>query len=140
MDNCKILRDYAILIDRVRKYQKVYTDMEEAVTRAVDECIEEGIMADFLLEHKAEVLDMVLTEYNEEETMEMLREEARADGREEGIEEGREKGIEEGRKEGAMYILISLVKDGLLSIEQAAAKLNISVEQFHQQMKDNGAL
>lgn len=87
MENCKILRDYAILIEKIRKYHKECADMERAVTKAVDECIQESVMAEFLLAHKAEVIDMCLTEYNEEETMAMLRKEAREDG----FEEGRQK-------------------------------------------------
>lgn len=109
LDNCKILRDYAILIDRIRKYQKICVDMEEAVNRAVDECIETEILSDFLLEHKAEVLDMVLTEYNEEETMQMLREEARADGLAAGRADGLAIGRAEGRAEGRLNTLIRQV-------------------------------
>ena len=37
----------------------------------------------YLLAHKAEVRDMLLTEYNEAEAMELFREEGRAEGREE---------------------------------------------------------
>ena len=41
---------------------------------------------------------MCITEYNEQETMYAIREEAREEGREEGIEKGREEGIEKGLK------------------------------------------
>ena len=122
LDNCKILRDYAILIDRIRKYQKICVDMEEAVDRAVDECINEKILSDFLLEHKAEVLNMVLTEYNEEETMQMLKEEARADG------------LAEGRAEGRIDTLISLVckkvKKGK-SLKVISDELEEEIENIH---------
>ncbi|MGN1350988.1 MAG: hypothetical protein ACI4VM_08355 [Anaerovoracaceae bacterium] len=46
----------------------------------IDECIRQGIMEDFLRKHKAEVIGMYLEEYNEEETMQMFREEGRDDG------------------------------------------------------------
>ena len=128
MERCKLLREYAILVDNIRKYQKTYADAEEAVTLAIDECIENGVLVEFLLEHKAEVVDMCLTEYNEEETMEMFKEEARAEGREEGRQLG--------KVEGVMDTLISLVEDGLLPVEKAAERMNVSVEQFEQQMKN----
>ena len=83
LDSCQIIREYAILIETIRRKQKSCMDLEEAINRAVSECIENNVLAEFLLEQKSEVIDMLLTEYNEEETMEMLREEAREEAREE---------------------------------------------------------
>ena len=55
---------------------------------------------------------------------------ARMEGREEGIEEGIEKGIEKGRvkgrAEGAITTIIGLIKDGILTIESGAKRLNMS--------------
>ena len=51
-------------------------------------------------------------------------------GRREGIENGRLEGIREGKLEGAVTTLASLVKDGILSIEDAAKRANMSVEVF----------
>ena len=61
---------------------------------------------------------MLLTEYNEEETMELFRRD--------GIEEGMEIGMEKGRLE----TLVSLVKDRFLTVKEAAARCNMSVEAF----------
>ena len=49
--------------------------------------------------------------------------EGRAEGREEGIVEGKAHGIEHGKK----MMIISLIKDGLLSKEEGAKRLSISV-------------
>ena len=49
--------------------------------------------------------------------------EGRAEGREEGIVEGKANGIEHGKK----MMIISLIKDGLLSKEEGAKRLSISV-------------
>ena len=51
-------------------------------------------------------------------------------GRIEGIEKGRIEGIREGKLEGAVTTLASLVKDGILSIEDAAKRANMSVDVF----------
>ena len=40
--------------------------------------------------------------------------------------EGIEKGIEKGRAEGAIATIIGLIKDGILTIESGAKRLNIS--------------
>lgn len=70
--------------------------MEAAVDTAVTECIEKGILKEFLIRNRSEVMHRCLYEYDEEEAREVWRE----DAREEGLEEGRKQGMEEGRKEG----------------------------------------
>lgn len=57
-------------------------------------------------------------------------EKGRLEGRIEGMEKGRREGIKEGKLEGAVTTLASLVKDGILSIEDAAKRANMSVEMF----------
>ena len=44
------------------------------------ECIREGIMEEFLIAHRAEVIDVCITEYNEEKVMDAIREEGRKEG------------------------------------------------------------
>ena len=69
---------------------------EEAVHTAIDTCIEKGILKDILIKQKAEVLHMILTEYDEKKHFRTLFRE----GKEEGIKEGMEKGIEKGTGQG----------------------------------------
>jgi len=56
-----------------------------------------------------------------------------------GIEKGMEKGIEKGRavgrQEGVISILASLVNDGILSIDEAAVRANMSVKDFEKFIK-----
>ena len=40
--------------------------------------------------------------------------------------EGIEEGIEKGRAEGAITTIVGLIKDGILTIENGAKRLNIS--------------
>ena len=44
----------------------MYEDPEEATLRAVDICIEQGVLVDILRKHKAEVISMVLSSFNQE--------------------------------------------------------------------------
>jgi hypothetical protein len=83
MEKCRPLMEYATLVDKIRRYKDEQRDIEKAVNKAVDECIKEGILADFLIGHKAEVKDVCLTEYNEVETMNAFQKEA--DEREERV-------------------------------------------------------
>ena len=43
------------------------------------------------------------------------------------IKEGRREGIKEGRKEGVIKTLLMLIKDGIISVEDAAKRANLSV-------------
>ena len=58
----------------------------EAVEKAIDECIKNGILAEFLRKNRAEVLRVSIFEYDEEEHMRQEREESRQEGFEEGEE------------------------------------------------------
>ena len=53
--------------------------------------------------------------------------EGRTEGRAEGIAEGIEKGKVHGIEHGKKMMIISLIKDGLLSKEEGAKRLSISV-------------
>ncbi len=85
MEKCKPLQDYAIFIDKVKTYIGQKQPLREAVVRATEECIKEDVMAEFLKAHRAEVIDVCITEYNEEKVMDAIREEGREEGREELI-------------------------------------------------------
>ena len=54
----------------------------EAVERAVDDCIGNGILADFLSKNRAEAIAVSIFEYDEEKHMKNEREEGREEGRE----------------------------------------------------------
>ena len=60
------------------------------------------------------------------EEKQLARMEGIEEGIEKGIEEGIEKGRVEGRAEGAITTIVGLIKDGILTIESGAKRLNIS--------------
>lgn len=57
-------------------------ELPEAVDRAIDECIRENVLRDFLMEHRAEARAMSIFEYDQERHMQQEREA--------GIEKGKE--------------------------------------------------
>ncbi len=73
---------------------------DEAVDKALKDMPDDYEIKDFLLANQAEVKSMCLTEYNEAETMQMIKDEGREEGREEGRKEGLEEGLKKGREEG----------------------------------------
>lgn len=95
MENCSLLWQYAFFVSKVRLYLERYPEnLEGAVDMAVEECIEEDILADFLKKQRGEVKDVILTEYNAERH---IRNEKKL-SYEEGVKEGIEKGLEQGIK------------------------------------------
>ncbi|MDE5872315.1 MAG: hypothetical protein K2H07_00210 [Lachnospiraceae bacterium] len=65
MEKCPILKDYMLFVERIRTYRQD-TDIDTAVNRAVDECIKENILSDFLRKNKREVVAMGIDEYDAE--------------------------------------------------------------------------
>ena len=88
MEHCRTLKEYAKYVARVRKYVTQNIPLEEAVTRAVDECIEEGILVEFLMKNKAEVIKVSIYEYDKEFEEKKLRKAEYEAGVEAGIELG----------------------------------------------------
>ena len=88
MEKCKTLREYCMFVECIRKYA-AQMDIEEAVERAVTECIRNDILADFLSAQRAEVIAMSIFEYNEEEEMKKIRADEFSVGRENGKAEGK---------------------------------------------------
>ena len=118
---CRSLRDYAEYTDRIRKYVREM-DLEDAVERAIRECIGEGILKEFLEKHRAEAKSMSIFEYDQEKHMRMEREEAWEEGHAEGLAEGHAEGFAEGQTELLRNIIQKKLQKGE-SIVRIAADL-----------------
>lgn len=90
MNRCKKLEEYALFIAKIRGYLEEKYPIEDAISIAMDECIEKGILEEILRSHREEVRSMVLTEYDEQAHIKNEREIAREEGRAEGRKEGEE--------------------------------------------------
>ena len=98
LEKCPVLRDYSIFIDTIRKYQEQRVD--NVYEKAIHECIDKGILADYLRVHGSEVVNMLMSEYNYEQDIEVQREEAFEEGERLGRQEGEKLGRKEGEKRG----------------------------------------
>ena len=126
LEACKPLKEYSWFVDRVRITQKVTKDLEKAIDIVLDETPEEFLIKSFLVLNKAEVKRMCITEYNEEQTLNKIRKESK----EEGFAEGRAEGKTEGMEIGALNTLVGLIKDGILSLTDAAKRANMTISEF----------
>ena len=120
MRKCRKLEEYSLFIEKVRENKKRKVSIREAIDRAVEECINEGILEKILRENREEVCSMLLSEYDEQAHIESEKKIAREEGIQEGIIKGRELMIQ---------LVQYLQKDGrlrdleLLSDEDARKKL-----------------
>ena len=116
MDACEPLKEYAWLVDAVRRHQSERIDLDAAVDAALDEMPNEYVIKSFLMENRAEVKSMFLTEYNEEKVMEKER------------QEGYWEGYREGRQERNIEIASDMLKAGGMSVPFIAQISRLSEE------------
>ena len=126
LNNCRPLQEYMLLIEEIRKNRSNGMEVEQAVDKAVTYCINNNILSEFLTKHRAEVIDVCITEYDEQAFVNGIR------------EEGRQEGRKEGRQEGRALTLYSLVNSGNLKPDIAAKELGISIHEFEIAMKEAG--
>ena len=99
MQHCNTLNEYAQYVARVRLYAADMS-LDQAVERAVDECVREGILAEFLTRNRNEVISMSIFEYDKELEEKKLRKAEYEAGFSEGKKYGHETGFSEGEKYG----------------------------------------
>ena len=116
MQHCNTLNEYAQYVARVRLYAADMS-LDQAVERAVDECIREGILAEFLTCNRNEVISMSIFEYDKELEEKKLRKAEYEAGHEAGFSEGEKYGIELNSIETARRML----KFQEFSLEKIAA-------------------
>ncbi len=94
LDKCESLRGYMAFVEKVRVKLAAEVKLEEAVRQSVNECISENILEDFFREHREEIVEMGIYEFDQELHDQVLREDGEAIGMEKGIEIGRREAIE----------------------------------------------
>ncbi len=86
LKHCRRLKEYSIFVQCVREYIQSESSVEDALEKAIDTCINQDVLADFLKKHRAEVTNMILTTYDKDLYEKTLKEDAREEGRKEGME------------------------------------------------------
>ena len=125
MEQCQTLKEYAIYVARVRKYASEL-NLNDAVERAITECIKEGILVEFLRKNRSEVKMVSILEYDKEWEEKKLRKAEYEAGKSDGIEIGRDKAIAE--------IICNMIKSGFTieKIIEVTGKPVSEIEQYLQ--------
>ena len=125
LEQCQTLREYAAYVALVRKYAKSM-ELEAAVEKAVDKCIHDGILEEFLQRNRAEVIAVSIFEYDKEEEERKLR---KAE-----FEAGEQSGIEKGRQQERQEIAHSLSSKGM-SVAEISDILEVSEKDVLEMVK-----
>ncbi|EMB44490.1 MULTISPECIES: Rpn family recombination-promoting nuclease/putative transposase [Treponema] len=86
LKNCKTMYEYTIFVETVRRWKK--TDPQNGFQKAIEECIANDILRDYLKRKTKEVLNMLLAEYDYETDIAVQRAEEREIAFAEGISQG----------------------------------------------------
>ena len=138
MEQCQTLREYAQYVACVRRYAKEF-ELNKAVKLAVDECIRNNILSEFLRANKSEVISMSIFEYDKEEEERKLRKAEYEAGVAAGMKDGMKAGVADGISKGKILAkkdaASSLITLGL-TVEQISSALKVDVETVEKWIAD----
>ena len=125
MEKCPTLREYTYFVELVRKNFKEngYEDLGKAIHQAIDQCIREDILKDFLIENRSEVTKVMQLDYTFERQLELEREAAN---------EATDRAWQQGR----LQEIFMSVQEGDYSVERGAQKAGMSMDAFRKAMAE----
>ena len=123
LENCKTIQEYSIFVETVRKWKEI--DPQNGFEKAVEECIENNILREYLKRKSKEVVNMLLAEYDYETDIAVQRAEEREIAFAEGIEQGSSNGSRQAKLETAKAF-----KRFGFDIDKIAEGTGLSVEEI----------
>lgn len=114
LKKCKVLREYSQFVEITRKYR----EDENQLQKAVKECIDNGILADYLLRKSSEVINMLMAEYDYETDIAVQRQEAA------------EKAAKKADDKRFVEDIDKIAKNFHISVQEACEKLESSYEKY----------
>ena len=112
MQRSSALAGYSYLIELVRKYEPDMV-LEEAIRRAIDECIAEDILAEFLRAHRNEVEKIMNLDFTHERQLELTARDEYNAGVQQGIEQERKHTDEQRLRAEAAEARIKILEEAL---------------------------
>ncbi len=127
MEKCKVLKEYAIFVEKIKDGVRNLLPVREAIEVAVDWCIENDILKEYLIKHKSEVIGMILSEYDEKKHIKNEKQISWEEGRIEGKIEGKIEGRIEGEN------LLARLINKLLSVGKGNDIPKVTTDQKYRQ-------
>ena len=118
-DSTDILNQYILFSKIYNEQRKLYGRRKETILKTICICKDRNILKEYLESREKEVVDIMMTLFDEQEIAEMHDNSIRA----------------ESEEKGKIDTLVSLVKQSIISIGDAANQLGISEVKFKEYMK-----
>ena len=120
--NCLPLYHYVKFVSMISENRKSGMEIHDAIEKAIDKAIEDNFLEGFFERNRAEVIGMILTEFDEADAIKTWRNDGYADGLSQGRQDGEQKkAVEDARK---------LLADGKYTAEEISRLLQIPTEAF----------
>ncbi len=142
LEKCRILKEYSLFVETARKYEHTKNQLQ----KAVQECIKNGILADYLSRKSSEVINMLMAEYSYETDIEVKCEEAAEEAAEKANKKAQkairqankkarkvaEKAREDKRKADKRFtdIIENVASTFRISVKEACEKIGESYENY----------
>lgn len=88
LEKCHTLNEYTQFIQMVRDHVAGEQNRDAAIASAMETCVRQGIMVDFIRKYGSEVRNMLFTEFNLEDALEVCGEENFERGVRQGVQQG----------------------------------------------------
>lgn len=127
---CEKLKGYSYVVYLIEKYKKENNTLQEAIQKAIAQCLQEGILTDFLQSNASEVFNMLFTEFDIDEAKEVWK------------EEGIEMGQKAGRQEGIAALISACNELGISydkTLQKVMEKYKLSEKEAKEKMQEHWA-
>jgi len=121
------LNEYGLFVSMILENLKTTNNLYKALKKAVDDCIKQNILKDFLIERMGEIMGLLTREWKLEEAVVVAREEGVEEGMERGMEKGMEEGMEKGRRSQAIDTAKNLLEGGI-GVDDVAKYTGLTVD------------
>ena len=142
--HCHRLWEYSEFVSEVNEWISKGKTREEAIQLAMDFCIKHDILRDILIRQRAEVLHMLLTEFDEKKYKRSIYREGYEDGETEGYSRGEQAGYSKGEQIGRYSLLEEMVlkkfqrgKDATVIAEELEVDLDVVEEMIEKSIHSN---
>ena len=130
LQSCKPLAEYSMFVETVRR--NIERNKEHGFETAIKECIQNGILKEYLQRKSKEVINMLIAEYDYAADIAVQRAEERkiayTEGKSLGLAEGKSLGLAEGSRQAKLETARNLLVIGL-SIENIAKATGLTVQE-----------
>jgi len=123
MDRCKPLAEYAEFVGRLRGELKRCETKEGAIGRAIESCIEDGVLVEILRKERARIMNALIRGLTDEQIENLRKWEV-------------EEGIKKGRAEASLEAVDKFVADGLCDAAKACEILGVDLDAYYRYLEE----